>query len=137
MSIAKQEAALKSAFGKELKKQLPGFLSLRLLGAGDPDRAIVGLGKVTFLEFKHGTPRFDSPGNQEVQCMRLDQACFCRYIIWQESSEGADKRTLIVRPTHVHHRRNGGDLIPEESFPGFDHVSVVEWLRKRHAQQLR
>jgi hypothetical protein len=127
----KREAELKVAFMAELRSRAPGFVTLRLLDAGAPDRAIVGGGRTTFLEFKHGAPAFDSPGLQELACMRLEAAGECRYVIWQETAAGAGQRTLIVRPRDVH-RRSGWSLDAEETFMGFDHRSAVQWLKEKH-----
>lgn len=128
----KREAELKSAFGEELKRQLPSFMSLRLSDAGAPDRAVVGLGRTTFWEFKHATPDFDSTELQELMCMRLDAhgGC-CRYVIWQESAIDDMKRTLIVTPKKMHERR-GWALDPESWCVGFDHAWLIDQIMKRH-----
>jgi len=130
--VTKREAELKAEFGRVLAQRLPGFVSQRLLDAGAPDRAIVGGGSTTFLEFKHGTPDFDSPGNQELAAMRLEAAGDCRYVIWRENANGSDKRTLIVRPRFLHYFRTTWELRADETFAGFNHLSVVEWLRRKH-----
>ena len=129
--IPKREAELKAAFSQELKARLPGFMLLFLASPGAPDRAVVGGGRTTYLEFKHGTPSFDSPGLQELTCMRLEAAGECRYVVWQESAAGIGQRTLIVKPRAVH-RRDGWLLDAEETFLGFDHHSVIQWLKERH-----
>lgn len=127
--IAKREAELKSEFFKELKRQLPDFLLLAQASAGAPDKGIVGNGRTSFLEFKHATPQFLSPGNQELFCMRLANAGFCRYVIWWEAGQG--QRTMIVHPRKVHERQ-GWLMVPEEVTPGFDHKWLVSYVKQVH-----
>lgn len=134
--IPKREAELKSAFSRELRHQLPGFITLLLATAGAPDRAIVGGGYTTYLEFKHGTPTFDSPGNQELMCMRLARQGHCRYVLWQETSQGAHQRTMIVHPDAIHNRVDWKP-VPESWCQGFNHQFVVEYLKKIHGLQPR
>jgi hypothetical protein len=129
--MPKQEAKLKSAFFKELHRQLPGFLILAQASAGAPDKGIVGNGRVSFLEFKHATPQFISHGDQELFCMRLAVQGFCRYVIFWESVTGLGKRTMIVHPKQVH-EREGWRLVPEEVTPGFDHRWLVEYVKQVH-----
>lgn len=125
--MTKREAELKSAFTREMTRQLPEFIMLFLATAGAPDRSITGMGRTTHFEFKHGTPGFVSPGNQELMCMRLAEHGFCRYVVWQESHAGV-QRTLIVHPRFVHDRT----LIAEESCQDFNHLFVVDYIRRVH-----
>ena len=127
----KREAELKTAFGKELRRQIPGAVTVLHVSTGAPDRAITFGGLTTYLEFKHGTPTFDSPGIQELCCMRLEAAGRCRYVVWQENANGAGQRTLIVRPRMVF-RREGWCLDAEKTFVGFDHKAAVRWLWESH-----
>jgi len=83
---------------------------------------------MTTWEFKHATPDFDSPGLQELTCMRLAASGHCRYVIWQESRHGSGKRTLIVHPDKVHDK----SLVHEDACVGFDHRWLVEYIRKAH-----
>jgi hypothetical protein len=129
--MERREGELKSEFFKELKHQLPGFLVLAQASAGAPDKAIVGAGYTSFLEFKHGTPDFVSHGNQELFCMRLAHAGFCRYVIWWESATGLGKRTMIVHPKQVHERKNWL-FVPEEVTPGFNHPWLVSYIKQVH-----
>src|SRR6266496_3357318 len=124
----KQEARLKSAFMKELRRQLPSFIVLQHVTPGAPDRAIVGNGKTSFWECKHGTPSFVSFGHQELFCMRLAQEAYCRYLVWQEDATGK-KQTLIVLP-RVIHERHGWMLQAETSCDGFNHVWAVNQVRR-------
>lgn len=129
--INKREAELKTAFSRELRHQIPGAVTIMHSTTGAPDRAITFGGHTTYLEFKHGTPVFDSPGIQELCCARLEATGSCRYVIWQENANGIGQRTLIVRPRMVMDR-GSWNLVAEETFQGFDHKSVVLWLRRSH-----
>lgn len=129
MYTSKREGELKSAFTRELKDQLPHFIVLLLMTNGAPDRAIVGNGVTTFWEYKHCTPGFESPGNQELMCMRLAVQSYCRYVLWFEVR--GKTWTIIVHPDKVH----DGSLIPESWTSGFDHKWLVNEIRKRHERQ--
>ena len=127
----KREGELKAAAMDELSTQCPTFLVLLQATAGAPDRAIVGNGKTSWLEFKHATPEFESPGNQELMCMRLALQGYCRYVIWQEGARGYGQRTLIVHPREVH-QRTSWKVIPEVYCMGYDHRWLVRFIQKVH-----
>jgi hypothetical protein len=133
--MSKREAELKKGFTLAMKNELPRFYLLMLATAGAPDRVIVGGGKTTFWEFKHGTPAFDSPGRQELICMRLAIAGYCRYVVWQENAQGEDRRTLIVHPQQIRERK-GWSLVEEDGCVGFDHKFLVSFIRKIHLVNL-
>jgi hypothetical protein len=124
----KREAQLKSAFLKELTKQFPSYLILQYATLGAPDREIVGGGRSSRWEFKHGTPSIQSQGAQALACARLAAADHCRYVIWQETTTGIGHRTLIVHPLRV----LDGTLTPEIWTTGYDHRWLVEQVRKYH-----
>lgn len=128
--ITKEEAKLKAAFMRELVLQLPDFVTLRYATAGAPDREIVGNNFVSFFEFKHATPRFRSPGNQELTMCRLARVAYARYVIWRETPHGG-KSTMIVHPLIIH-ERTGWDLVPEAVTIGFDHEWLVEQVKRVH-----
>ena len=127
----KREAELKGAFSRVLRDSCPTLFALQLSTAGGPDRIVIGNNHVTFWEMKHATPDFESPGLQELTCMRISDHAYCRYLIWQENSRGEDWRTLIVNPYDVR-RRKGWRLAPEAYCEGFDHRWAVEQVRKAH-----
>ena len=129
--MAKREASLKSNFFAALRKRCPSFYVLRHATRAAPDWSITGAGRTTFWEFKHGTPDFDSPGDQELMCMRLAVAGYSRYVIWSESVRGVGQRTLIVHPRAVHERREKA-MIAEAWCVGFDHNFVVDFVLKTH-----
>lgn len=131
--MEKREAALKSAFTKELKLQLPDFLVLHYATAGAPDREIVGNGVTTRYECKHGTPSFASSDIQELFCMRLAVQAHCRYVVWQSKADGSSPRTLIVKPVMIH-RRIGWRLEPETFCVGFNHRWLVDYVRELHGR---
>lgn len=131
MRSAKREGELKSAFTQCMKDHLPNYYMLLLASRGAPDRAIVGNGQTTWWEFKHGTPSFESPGLQELTCMRLAEAGYCRYVLWMEDAKGRGKRTLIVRPKVVY-ERSGWSFTPEAWCLDFDMYWLVRYVASIH-----
>ncbi len=127
--MSKREAALKSAFTAELKRQLPTFYVLHYSTAGAPDLEIVGNQVTTRWEGKHAVPAFVSKENQELLCARLATQGHCRYVFWQESREG--KKTMIVHPLKVL-RREGCKLEPEAWTLGFDMEWLVNYVKREH-----
>jgi hypothetical protein len=127
--LMKREGELKSAFGRELKRQAPGFITLQYATNGAPDRSIIGYGRQTNWEAKHGTPDFKSPGDQELKCCRLAVCGHCRYIIWTEHR--GIERTLIVHPRKIMDRTSW-DLDAESWCMGFDMKWLVEQVLKEH-----
>lgn len=125
----KREAGLKSLFRAELERQLPGFMMLQYLSNGAPDREILGYGISSRWEFKHGTPDFDSPGDQALVCSRIAAVAHCRYVIWQEH-RGIEK-TMIVHPLKVLRRESWG-VEAEAWCVGFDMRWLVEQVKKVH-----
>lgn len=131
--IAKREAELKSQLFAELEEQYPGFLVLQYLTNGAPDRTIIGVGKQTNWEFKHGTPDFETPLLQALCCARIEIKSHCRYVIWHELR--GIKRTMIVRPRVIHARcidSNRVALEAEAWCTGFDHKWLVKEIVKAH-----
>lgn len=129
-ALKKEEGKLKSAFQRELERQLPEFVTLRYATAGAPDREIVGNNFVSHFEFKHGTPAFRSPGLQELTMCRLAVVGHARYVIWRETPHGG-KSTMIVHPLIVHNRTDW-DLQPEAVTIGFDHRWLVDQIKQVH-----
>lgn len=127
--MPKREAALKSALMQVIKQQLPGFVALRhedVRTSGIPDLSLDGNGWSSWWEIKHATPHVSSIGIQELTCLRLAAANYCRYIIYYENKLGVAKRTLIVHPKHLH------TLLPEAFTEGHNHRFVVEFMKKMH-----
>ena len=125
--IPRIESDLKSAFFKEQKKKLLGFVVIRhedIRTGGTPDLSVTGLGRTTWYEFKHCTPQCSKHQLQELICERLAAAGFCRYVVYWE--KGLFKRTMIVHP------RNITSLIPEVSVVGFNHQFVIDYIRQVH-----
>lgn len=130
--VNKEEGRLKLAFTKELKRQAPDFLVLHYLTNGAPDREVVGNGKTSRWEFKHATPNFRSPGDQELMCARLAERGHCRYVIWLELGE--KRMTAIVHPRVVLGRRGrGAGIIAEAWGEGFNMQWLVAEVLKAHA----
>jgi hypothetical protein len=125
----KREAELKSKLNQELKRQLPGFYVLAYATNGAPDRSIVGAGRQSNWEMKHGTPDFKSPADQELMCCRMAIAAHCRYVIWYE--RGSVQKTMIVHPKQILERISW-DVIPESFCVGFDMRWLVKEIRKVH-----
>jgi hypothetical protein len=129
--MEKREAEFKSAVFDELKRVCPAYIVLMIATAGAPDREVVGGGKTSRWEFKHGTPDFESQGLQELTCQRLAVQGHCRYVIFQETSSGLRQRTMIAHPREVA-QRNGALVVPETFVVGFDPRWVVDQIRKVH-----
>jgi len=128
--MTKFEGELKQKFTREFKDRMPGgFYLLQYATNGAPDREVVGAGITTRWEMKHGTPSFESPGDQELMCCRLAAVAHCRYVIWQLRK--GIRRTMIVHPNAVR-LRTGWDLIPEAFCTGFDMRWLVEQIRMAH-----
>lgn len=120
------EASIRATFVAKAKAQLPGFVILRhedKIASGIPDMSVTGNGRTTWIETKFARPRLTSTGIQELMLTRLAAAGSAYYLIWEEKDL---RRTLIVRPKHLQ------ALTPEEEFFGFDHDSVIDWLRRLH-----
>ncbi len=130
--IPKREGELKSAFTEELKRQCPSFVVILHATAGAPDRSIHGAGQGSSWEFKHATPDFESPGIQELFCMRLDEAHHCRYVLWWEN--GSDQRTMIVRPRAIFRHTHTRSVMPyaDAWVYGFNHHWLVCQVKKAH-----
>lgn len=124
----KRETLYKRAL-MDLLHDVPSLVAFRVElpdRAGIPDIHVAGGGLAAWYEVKHATPTFESTGIQELTCLRLARACYCRYIIYHEDAQGQNKRTLIVHPSEIH------SLKPEEEARGFDHQFVVEFIRRKH-----
>ena len=124
--VNKQESTLKGNLMTHLRA-MKGYLPIRhedVSTSGIPDISITGYNFTSWLEVKHATPSFKSPGIQELMCLRLAAAGHCRYLIYYE--KGAIKRTLIIHPKHLK------DLQPEAFCIGFDHEFVVDYIRQIH-----
>ncbi len=128
---AKQEARLKAAVTKELKRQEPGIVIQHFATRGSPDRSLTHGGITTHWEFKHGTPNFQSPGDQELMCMRLAAAGHCRYVLWMEDKKSGLKMTIIAHPRDVHERTSWW-VLPESWGVGFDIPWLVKQMRLAH-----
>lgn len=129
--MTKREGDLKSLFGKEFRRQLPGFMMLQYATNGAPDRSVIGCGRQSNWEMKHGTPAFASPGDQELVCCRLAAVAHCMYVVWTEHR--GVQRTLIVHPRAVMDR-DGWNLEPSAWCIGFDMKWLVEQVAKEHGR---
>jgi len=127
--MKKRENELKSRSVEALRKAAPSFVvqvHQQIRHSGTPDISVDGNRVGSWWEFKHATPGFESHGLQELTCLRLAAATYCRYIIFYENADGVDKRTLIVHPKRVH------DLFPEAFTLGHDHAWIAEFIKKVH-----
>ncbi len=132
--MSKREGQLKSQLWKRFKDRYPNFYRLQYATAGAPDSSLVGNGKQTNWEFKHATPGFESPGNQELICQRIaEHGSYCRYVIWVETGKFA--HTLIVHPKYVaSNRPTAGPMIQhaECMTDGIDHDWLINRIREAH-----
>lgn len=85
---------------EKLKPLLPGFVIFKhsdRARIGIPDFSIIGRNFTSWWEVKLADPDFDSVGIQELTCLRLAVAGYCRYIIF-DYSVPAHPTTSIVHP---------------------------------------
>lgn len=141
-SNVKRESELKSAFLKEMKRQLPSFVVLNhedVREGGHPDKSIIGNGMTSWFEFKHATPKFESPDPQWRTCRRIERQGFCRYVIWWEG--GRNQKTLIVRPGLLSTSGSNLSLLDidqiEESTVGFDMDWLCKYVRRVHLGEVK
>lgn len=129
----KREGDLKSKFTAAMPD---GYYLLRFASRAAPDRCIFGNQQTTLWECKHGTPGFDSPGDQELMCMRLARVVYCRYVLWLENPDGSNKTTLIVHPRVIAERKSKRDrhwMDDAEAFcVGHDMRWLVNYVRGIH-----
>jgi hypothetical protein len=69
---------------------------------GTPDISITGLGFTSWWEIKCANPTFDSPGIQELTCIRLAVAGYCRYLIY-DFERLKNPTTYIIHPKDIRH----------------------------------
>ena|SRR5215467_12268099 len=123
------EKYLKKVLTAKLRKTRPNWVVLRIetgeTTAGVPDLLVVGEGFTSLWEGKYANPDFKSKGIQELTCLRLDRAGYCRYIVWQELDE--TKRTLIMKPSEMHNWTDL-NLIPENANFYDDTHFNMEWI---------
>ncbi len=135
--MPRDESKLKSALMKQLHKDLPSWVHLRhedVRSSGHPDISTTGIGKTTWLEVKHGTPRFDSTGIQELTMLRLAAQGSAFYLIYLEDGDGENKRTMIVPPKGIKSPDLGMTTYDAWFlWSGYDHASVTAWLKSHHA----
>lgn len=132
--IPKREEELRARLMAEIRKYLRHFVCFRhedIRTSGVPDIEINGNRVTTHWETKHGTPKFESSGIQELTNQRLARQTHSRYIIWQEGIDGF-QRTLIVHPDDVKHRQSFETLIPERVALGFDMYWLVLEIARAH-----
>lgn len=94
---------------------------------GIPDLGQLAYGFMSLAEIKHGTPRFDSRGIQELVMRRAALAGFARYVVYREDAE--KRETLIVHPRNL---IKGKILDVEERAVGFNHQFVVDYFTQVH-----
>lgn len=118
---------------KRLKELLPGFVIMKhneRAKSGWPDFSIVGMGSCSQWEVKLADPTFDSPGIQELTCMRLAVAGYCRYIIFDIRDGQDNPNTLIVHPKDLK-QWNAPDK-RERFAVGFAFNMIAESIRSAH-----
>ena len=135
--ISKREDEIRSAFMEVATAALRprGFVLLRhedVRTGGIPDLSSTGLGRTRWWEFKHGTPYFKSPGNQELMMMRLSVHGYARYIIWRETPD--EVSTSIVKPVEIFRRGRQGqrEFFADHRIDAHDHHWLVEHILRAH-----
>lgn len=122
--MSKREASLKSSLRDAFKSTIPMAVVLRhedRFTAGIPDFSVTAAKRTVWLEVKHGTPDFDSPGVQELMCTRLARNGYCWYVVYEERN--LQLKTLIIEPRKIATRE------PQEWCEGFDHQFVANFVR--------
>ena len=134
LRIPRRETALKLELAKRLKEEFSAttyrtsFVVFRHEDRrtyGIPDTSVTGLGKTTWWEVKHATPKIDGREIQNLTCRRLARAGYCRYIVFQEL-DADNKLTLIVHPD------NTESMIAEAWTSGFDYNFIIDFIKRVH-----
>lgn len=122
---------------KTARLTLSGFVVDRLeelSNNGIPDIVITGLGVTTWWEFKLARDgkgpsgfNFNPDDNQHLKMRRLAGAGFARYIIYDYTGR-VKRQVRIVHPRDMNEWRTSGDAVT-----GFDHLWVIEFIRKVHS----
>ena len=127
VSMEREENKHKANLIKQFRLDEPEGITLAhqdLRTGGIPDISHTNHGSTKWLECKHGNPDFDSTGLQELTMKRLAAKGFARYIIWLEEADGTNRRTLIVHPNNLK------TLSAEETYAGFNHKAVVDYISR-------
>lgn len=126
----KREAQHKALFTKELARVAPDLMVLQLTTRGAPDRQVLGRGKVSFWEFKHATPSFEAPLQQQVVCAKIAQRGIpCFYVVFHESR--LDRCIYILQPEHVAEFLKGDFTHIEARLPYTMHA-LTKWVLGYH-----
>lgn len=123
----REENKYKAKLVEQFRKDEPEGVTLAhqdLRTGGVPDITHTNYGSTKWIECKHGNPNFDSKGIQELTMKRLAAKGFARYVIWLEEADGTNKRTLIVHPNNLK------SLVAEETYAGFNHRLVVDYISR-------
>lgn len=125
LATRKREGNYKDKLVAECRVRLPHYVTIRHEDAwtsGIPDISLTGRGLTTWIEAKHGTPRFAGTGLQALMLRRLATAGRAWYLIWREDANGADKQTLIVHPENLK------TLVAEASCSGYSSNFVIDFI---------
>jgi|TARA_R110000824_G_scaffold53800_1_gene148596 hypothetical protein len=127
MIALRNEARLKSALMKEMRKQLSGAVLLRhedQYTSGIPDISTTFNGYTVWWEVKHAKPSVHGRGIQHFTCNELARNGKCFYIVYHETKH--EKQTLIVHPQFL------DTLKPIASCKGFNHSWVITHIKATH-----
>jgi hypothetical protein len=97
--------------------------------SGTPDISITGREFTSWWEVKYADPTFDSPGIQELTCMRLAVAGYCRYLIYD--NRYSMPTTGILHPNNI---RNWTGKMDDYEWvrDGIAHKSFIEYVKTLH-----
>ncbi len=125
------EKTLLTSFLEIARRECPGAVIFKwadMFNVGVPDVIFTMNLFTTFLEFKFADPDFSSKGIQELTMLRLaTQSHHARYVIYEKLGR-KEKRTYIVHPKDFANWKTRFSFV----FEGFDHQSIVNYLRKIH-----
>lgn len=117
------EATLKTALVKKLREGLAGAVVIRhedIRTAGIPDLSVTWRGNTWWVEVKYANPTIHQREQQHLTMTRLAAHGKAVYVVYY----AGDKQVRVYRPL------NFPSAEPEFIAKGYDHNSVVEFLRR-------
>lgn len=145
-SIPRDEAGLKAKLVDRVHSLVPQMVTIQIQNVrhiGQPDITTTANKRTVWWELKHGTPKFDSPGIQELTMKRLARHGFAYYILYLENEER--QYTVIVSPDDIGLDWDnptcwtaylGSKRYAERFTDGFDHDWVVKQIVATHYDSL-
>ena len=124
------ESTCKTVLMKKLRAEFPHAVCFRhedRMTHGIPDLSVTMDKRTSWWEVKYATPRFESPGIQELTLKRLGKTGYAYYIIFEDVPTG--KTTYIVDPNDLATYRETAWTVK-----GFDYNAVVTFIARIHGR---